>query len=315
MRRWLGTYGPGTLRDIQWWTGWTVAATKRALAAVGAVEVALDDGTRLRPREMTLSAPPIQARGSRCCPRSTRRRWPGRSDPGTSAAWSVAFSTPPATPGPRSGSTGGSWADGRSARRGEIVYELLEDVGREASTGRSREEAARLEAWINGRASSRASGRRSSCELSEMTSSRGWCLLALARGCGCYSRRAVAGCGIEVVAAPRPARGNRSRPGQRRRRLQRPDPPRQRRPPDASPWPTTSAPGLPPPVAAHVGFRRMRHDAFAICVTDFRSQPSRLRRGRLVEQSTLASTRRGPGRRVITLAAAADSLDALRQCG
>jgi hypothetical protein len=44
VRRWLLTFGPGTRDDIAWWTGWGVGATRQALAAVGAVEVRLDDG-------------------------------------------------------------------------------------------------------------------------------------------------------------------------------------------------------------------------------------------------------------------------------
>jgi hypothetical protein len=44
-RAWLQAFGPGTRADLQWWTGWTVATTKRALADVGAVEVELDEGT------------------------------------------------------------------------------------------------------------------------------------------------------------------------------------------------------------------------------------------------------------------------------
>jgi hypothetical protein len=44
-RAWLRSYGPGTAADLQWWAGWTVAATKRALADVGAVEVELAEGT------------------------------------------------------------------------------------------------------------------------------------------------------------------------------------------------------------------------------------------------------------------------------
>ncbi len=43
-RRWLRSYGPGTLADLKWWTGWTVALTRRALAAAGAVEVEVGDG-------------------------------------------------------------------------------------------------------------------------------------------------------------------------------------------------------------------------------------------------------------------------------
>lgn len=44
-RRWLTGYGPGTLRDLQWWTGWNLGQTRAALAAVGAVEVELESGT------------------------------------------------------------------------------------------------------------------------------------------------------------------------------------------------------------------------------------------------------------------------------
>ncbi len=42
--RWLRTFGPGTREDLRWWTGWTVAAVRTALAANHAVEVDLDGG-------------------------------------------------------------------------------------------------------------------------------------------------------------------------------------------------------------------------------------------------------------------------------
>ena len=41
---WLAAYGPGSFEDIKWWTGWTVAKTRRALELVGALEVALECG-------------------------------------------------------------------------------------------------------------------------------------------------------------------------------------------------------------------------------------------------------------------------------
>jgi hypothetical protein len=44
-RRWLGAFGPGTAADLKWWAGWTMGATKAALAAVGAVEVELEGGS------------------------------------------------------------------------------------------------------------------------------------------------------------------------------------------------------------------------------------------------------------------------------
>lgn len=43
-RAWLAAFGPGTAVDLQWWAGWTVAATRQALADVAAVEVALEEG-------------------------------------------------------------------------------------------------------------------------------------------------------------------------------------------------------------------------------------------------------------------------------
>ena len=42
LRRWLQAFGPGTLTDIRWWTGWTAKLTKATLEAIGAVEVTLD---------------------------------------------------------------------------------------------------------------------------------------------------------------------------------------------------------------------------------------------------------------------------------
>lgn len=44
VRRWLRTFGPGTAADLQWWLGATAGIVRTALADVGAVEVALDEG-------------------------------------------------------------------------------------------------------------------------------------------------------------------------------------------------------------------------------------------------------------------------------
>ena len=43
--RWLSAFGPGTATDLQWWAGWTVATTRRALADCGSVEVEVGSGT------------------------------------------------------------------------------------------------------------------------------------------------------------------------------------------------------------------------------------------------------------------------------
>ena len=43
-RRYLHAFGPATTADVQWWAGWTLGATRAALAGVGAVAVDIEDG-------------------------------------------------------------------------------------------------------------------------------------------------------------------------------------------------------------------------------------------------------------------------------
>lgn len=45
LRRWLTACGPATEADLKWWTGWRVTEVRRALTAIGAQEVSLDEGT------------------------------------------------------------------------------------------------------------------------------------------------------------------------------------------------------------------------------------------------------------------------------
>ncbi|MEU6670319.1 winged helix DNA-binding domain-containing protein [Streptomyces sp. NPDC046727] len=45
LRRWLRACGPATEADLKWWTGWGVREVRRALSAIGAEEVLLDEGT------------------------------------------------------------------------------------------------------------------------------------------------------------------------------------------------------------------------------------------------------------------------------
>ncbi|MFD9986359.1 winged helix DNA-binding domain-containing protein [Streptomyces massasporeus] len=45
LRRWLTACGPATEADLKWWTGWRVTEVRRALAAIGAEPVSLDEGT------------------------------------------------------------------------------------------------------------------------------------------------------------------------------------------------------------------------------------------------------------------------------
>ena len=41
-RNYLARFGPASTADLQWWAGWPAGTAKRALAAIGAVEVELD---------------------------------------------------------------------------------------------------------------------------------------------------------------------------------------------------------------------------------------------------------------------------------
>ena len=41
----LRRFGPATTADVQWWAGWTLGLTRKALAGSGAVPVRLEDGT------------------------------------------------------------------------------------------------------------------------------------------------------------------------------------------------------------------------------------------------------------------------------
>ncbi len=41
-RRWLRAYGPATVGDLQWWTGWTKTKVRRALTELNPAEVDLD---------------------------------------------------------------------------------------------------------------------------------------------------------------------------------------------------------------------------------------------------------------------------------
>lgn len=145
-RHWLRAYGPAPADDLKWWAGWTVAETKRALAATGAVEVETDDGTGhvladdLDPVE---APPPWVALLPTLDPTAmgwTRRDW--YLGPHRDAVFD------------RSGNIGPTiWSDGRIvggwAHRadGVVATRLLEDVGTEV-TAAVESAAARLGEWI-----------------------------------------------------------------------------------------------------------------------------------------------------------------------
>jgi hypothetical protein len=151
LRRWLAVCGPATETDLKWWTGWRVTEVRRALAAIGAREVALDEGAGWVVEGD--EEPPGEDAGepwAALLPAldPTAMGWQQRD-------WCLAPALRPAL-FDRSGNVGPTvWWDGRVvggwAQRpdGEIVWRLLEKdgVGRAAEAAITAE-AERLHGWV-----------------------------------------------------------------------------------------------------------------------------------------------------------------------
>lgn len=145
--RWLRTFGPGTREDLRWWTGWTVAAVRAALAANHAVEVDLDDGRTGWVLPNDLGAGPESGPWAALLPAldATTMGWIDRD-------WYLGPHRPQVFDSV--GNAGPTiWVDGRIvggwAQRpnGEIALRLLEDVDVEGRAAID-EAAARLQAWL-----------------------------------------------------------------------------------------------------------------------------------------------------------------------
>lgn len=131
VRRWLARFGPGTLADLRWWTGWTAAQARDALAEAGAVEVDLGGATGL---VLGDDLDPVPA------PEPWAALLPAL-DP-TPMGWSARewFLGPHGRAlFDRSGNVGPTvWWDGRivggwgQPPSGEVAVRLLEDVGSDA---------------------------------------------------------------------------------------------------------------------------------------------------------------------------------------
>ena len=150
VRAWLAQFGPGTIADLRWWTKWTAADVKKALAAIGPTEVDLGGGriglvlpgddapTRPTVKPWLTFLPALDA---------TTMGWQERD-------WYLGEHGP--TLFDTNGNAGPMiWADGRvvggwgQRLDGEVVYRLLEDVGEEHER-RAEAEAERLTTWLAG---------------------------------------------------------------------------------------------------------------------------------------------------------------------
>jgi hypothetical protein len=146
-RRWLRAFGPATVDDLKWWTGWTMTQVRQALTQLDPVEVDLD------------GAPGIVLRGDLAPTPAPAKPWVAllpALDP-TPMGWAGRdWFLGPYAPllFDRSGNIGPTvWWQGRVvggwARRpdGEVAYRLLEKVGRDATQAVAREAEA-LSGWI-----------------------------------------------------------------------------------------------------------------------------------------------------------------------
>jgi hypothetical protein len=145
-RRWLRSFGPAPMSDLQWWGGWTGGQTKAALAALPAVEVELDGqpGVALADDlDFPAGLPAVAALLPALDP--APMGWQARD-------WFLgqhraALFDRTGNIGPTvwwEGRVVGGWAQRAS---GEIVLRLLEDIGADGTAAVSGQ-AFRLEAWL-----------------------------------------------------------------------------------------------------------------------------------------------------------------------
>jgi hypothetical protein len=146
-RAWLSRYGPGTVADLTWWTGWTGAQVKEALAGLDTVPVDLDGvpGIVLAGDEEPAPAAPGPCVALLPALDPTVMGWAGRD-------WYLGAHGPRLFD--RTGNAGPTvWVDGRVAGGwaqrpdGNVAVHLLDDVGREAAA-LAEDLAARLSAWL-----------------------------------------------------------------------------------------------------------------------------------------------------------------------
>ena len=148
VRAWLRSFGPATIADVVWWTGLGLGTVKRAIAAVGAVEVELHDGPGLvlgDDLELTIVPDPWCALLPSLDP--TTMGWKQR-------AWYLG--THASRLFDRNGNAGPTiWWNGRIVggwavrRDGEVRHQLLDDIGADGRRA-VQTEVERLRQWLDG---------------------------------------------------------------------------------------------------------------------------------------------------------------------
>jgi len=148
VERWLRAFGPGTAGDIKWWLGGTVAAVRKALADLGAVEVDLDgENGYVLADDLEQTEPPEPWAALLPSLDPTTMGWKARDwylGPHKDQLFDTAGNAGPTI-----------WWDGRivggwrQAEDGALELQLLEDVGADAQKA-IEGEAKLLDAWLGG---------------------------------------------------------------------------------------------------------------------------------------------------------------------
>ena len=149
-RQWLAAFGPAPLADLKWWTGWTMAQVKQAMASVGAIEVDVEGAERgAAALADDLEPTADQGQWTALLPAldPTVMGWSERS--WFLGAHGTALFDTNGNAGPTiwlNGRVVGGWAQRAD---GEIAVRLLEDVGADA-TAMIEAEAERTGRWLAG---------------------------------------------------------------------------------------------------------------------------------------------------------------------
>ncbi|HSK06149.1 MAG TPA: winged helix DNA-binding domain-containing protein [Acidimicrobiia bacterium] len=149
LRLWLGAFGPGTELDMKWWTGWPVTQVRAALAATGAIEVEIESGPAYLLGDDLEPVAPVPSWAALLPSLDpTTMGWKER-DWYLGPHYDRLFDS--------NGNAGPTvWVDGRivggwgQRPSGEIVWDLLEDVGSEAAEEIGRQ-AVELQRWLDDR--------------------------------------------------------------------------------------------------------------------------------------------------------------------